>query len=214
MSSSHSAAKVGEIFTAAGTAFTQLGELSMQLYSDTDQNITGGKWTDEEIEMLRNAVKRFSEDLQKISENIKNRAISQIKNNMKRKAYESAGVTAAIKKTSTGANSTNAATTAKAGVAATSTAGPAAVGGVSSGGVITSSSMPSVKQESSQQAALAATILAAQQKPSVHSSTHAPPSADLTLNMLNATHEHEVDSVVGVGLAGPGQKLQYADDSN
>lgn len=74
--------------------------------------------------------------------------------------------------------------------------------------------MPSVKQESSQQAALAATILAAQQKPSVHSSTHAPPSADLTLNMLNATHEHEVDSVVGVGLAGPGQKLQYADDSN
>lgn len=85
---------------------------------------------------------------------------------------------------------------------------------MSSGGVVSNSSGVGVKQESSQQAALAATILAAQQKPSAHSSTHPPPSADLTLNMLNATHEHEVDPVVGVGLGGPGQKLQYADDSN
>ncbi|OQR79625.1 chromatin complexes subunit BAP18-like [Tropilaelaps mercedesae] len=213
MSSSHSAAKVGEIFTAAGTAFTQLGELSMQLYSDTDQNITGGKWTDEEVEMLRNAVKRFSEDLQKISENIKNRAISQIRNNMKRKAYESAGITTAVKKSSAGTNNANMTASAKVSTPSNVAASTAA-SGVSPGSVASSGCGAGVKQESSQQAALAATILAAQQKPSGHSSTHPPPSADLTLNMLNATHEHEVDSVVGVGLGGPGQKLQYTDDSN
>lgn len=33
------------------------------------------KWTDEEIEMLRQAVKHFGEDLSKISEHIKGRTV-------------------------------------------------------------------------------------------------------------------------------------------
>ncbi|XP_059143947.1 chromatin complexes subunit BAP18-like [Physella acuta] len=89
-----SSAKVGEIFTAAGSAFTKLGELTMQLHPSSDQNAggIGGKWTEQEIEMLRGAVKRFGEDLNKISEVIKSRTISQIRTQLKRKAYEDAGL--------------------------------------------------------------------------------------------------------------------------
>ncbi|CAK9806533.1 Chromatin complexes subunit BAP18 [Anthophora quadrimaculata] len=82
--------KVGEIFTAAGAAFNKLGELTMQLHPTTDS--PAGKWTDEEIEMLRHSVKTFSEDLNKISEHIKGRTVSQIRTTLKKKAFEEAGV--------------------------------------------------------------------------------------------------------------------------
>ncbi|KAK7466793.1 hypothetical protein BaRGS_00037109, partial [Batillaria attramentaria] len=84
--------EVGEIFTAAGAAFSKLGELTMQLHPSSDQNTSGGKWTDQEIEMLRGSVKKFGEDLNKISEVIKSRTVSQIRNQLKRKAYEDAGL--------------------------------------------------------------------------------------------------------------------------
>ncbi|XP_076622451.1 BPTF-associated chromatin complex component 1 isoform X2 [Colletes latitarsis] len=86
----NSASKVGEIFTAAGAAFNKLGELTMQLHPTTDS--PAGKWTDEEIEMLRHSVKTFSEDLTKISEHIKGRTVSQIRTTLKKKAFEEAGV--------------------------------------------------------------------------------------------------------------------------
>ncbi|KAK7089929.1 chromatin complexes subunit BAP18-like isoform X1 [Littorina saxatilis] len=88
----NSASKVGEIFTAAGQAFSKLGELTMQLHPTAEQNTSGGKWTDQEIEMLRSSVKKFGEDLNKISEVIKSRTVSQIRNQLKRKAYEDAGL--------------------------------------------------------------------------------------------------------------------------
>ncbi|XP_076178332.1 BPTF-associated chromatin complex component 1 isoform X1 [Ptiloglossa arizonensis] len=87
---SASGQKVGEIFTAAGAAFNKLGELTMQLHPTTDS--PAGKWTDEEIEMLRHSVKTFSEDLNKISEHIKGRTVSQIRTTLKKKAFEEAGV--------------------------------------------------------------------------------------------------------------------------
>ncbi|KAK6195513.1 chromatin complexes subunit BAP18 [Patella vulgata] len=87
-----SASKVGEIFTAAGSAFSKLGELTMQLHPTGEPSPSGGKWTDEEVELLRATVKQFGEDLNKISEVIKNRTISQIKNKLKRKAYDDAGL--------------------------------------------------------------------------------------------------------------------------
>ncbi|KAL9708221.1 hypothetical protein quinque_011739 [Culex quinquefasciatus] len=80
----NSATKVGEIFTAAGAAFNRLGELTMQLHPSSDSP-TGSKWTDEEIEMLRSAVTRFSEDLNKVSQRIKGRTVSQIRQTLKRK---------------------------------------------------------------------------------------------------------------------------------
>uniref|UniRef100_A0A6B2E5W9 Putative chromatin complex subunit bap18-like isoform x2 n=1 Tax=Phlebotomus kandelakii TaxID=1109342 RepID=A0A6B2E5W9_9DIPT len=86
----NSATKVGEIFTAAGSAFNRLGELTMQL--PTADCPAGSKWTDEEIEMLRSAITHFSEDLNKISLRIKNRTVSQIRQTLKKKAFEEAGI--------------------------------------------------------------------------------------------------------------------------
>ncbi|ELU18351.1 hypothetical protein CAPTEDRAFT_159160 [Capitella teleta] len=87
-----SASKVGEIFAAAGTAFGKLGELTMQLHPSTEAAPSSGKWTETEIEMLRNSVKNFGEDLNKISDIIKARTIMHIKTTMKRKSFEEAGL--------------------------------------------------------------------------------------------------------------------------
>ncbi|CAI9720493.1 chromatin complexes subunit BAP18-like isoform X1 [Octopus vulgaris] len=87
-----SASKVGEIFTAAGAAFSRLGELTMSLHPTAEPNPASGKWTEQEIELLKSSVKRFGEDLNKISDVIKNRTTSQIKAQLKRKAYEDAGL--------------------------------------------------------------------------------------------------------------------------
>ncbi|XP_022198354.2 chromatin complexes subunit BAP18 [Nilaparvata lugens] len=86
----NSASKVGEIFTAAGAAFNKLGELTLQLHPTADS--PAGKWTDEEIEMLRHAIKRFGDDLNQISEHIKGRTVSQIRATLKKKSFEDAGL--------------------------------------------------------------------------------------------------------------------------
>ncbi|KAL0596968.1 Chromatin complexes subunit BAP18 [Plecturocebus cupreus] len=84
--------KVGEIFSAAGAAFTKLGELTMQLHPVADSSPAGAKWTETEIEMLRAAVKRFGDDLNHISCVIKERTVAQIKTTVKRKVYEDSGI--------------------------------------------------------------------------------------------------------------------------
>ncbi|XP_026114684.1 chromatin complexes subunit BAP18-like [Carassius auratus] len=84
--------KVGEIFSAAGAAFSKLGELTMQLHPVADSSPAGAKWTDTEIEMLRSAVRRFGEDLNSISSVIKERTVAQIKTTVKRKMYEDSRV--------------------------------------------------------------------------------------------------------------------------
>ncbi|XP_034230995.1 chromatin complexes subunit BAP18 isoform X1 [Thrips palmi] len=86
----NSASKVGEIFTAAGNAFNKLGELTMQLHPTADS--PAGKWTDEEIEMLRHAVLKFGEELSTICEHIKGKTVSQIKSTLKKKVFEDAGL--------------------------------------------------------------------------------------------------------------------------
>ncbi|XP_047463608.1 chromatin complexes subunit BAP18 isoform X1 [Mugil cephalus] len=85
-------AKVGEIFSAAGAAFTKLGELTMQLHPVSDSSPAGAKWTETEIEMLRLAVRRFGDDLNNISSVIKDRTVAQIKTTVKRKLYEDSRV--------------------------------------------------------------------------------------------------------------------------
>lgn len=88
---SSTASKVADIFTAAGAAFNRLGELTVQLHpltSNEGSAQTGGKWGDEEIEMLRGAVQKFGDDLKKISEIIKTKSITQIKTALKQRMYE------------------------------------------------------------------------------------------------------------------------------
>ncbi|XP_026582115.1 chromatin complexes subunit BAP18, partial [Pseudonaja textilis] len=84
--------KVGEIFSAAGAAFTKLGELTMQLHPVADSSPAGAKWTDAEIALLRASVQRFGDDLHRISALIKDRTVAQLKAAAKRKAYEDAGL--------------------------------------------------------------------------------------------------------------------------
>ncbi|XP_013931032.1 PREDICTED: chromatin complexes subunit BAP18 isoform X1 [Thamnophis sirtalis] len=84
--------KVGEIFSAAGAAFTKLGELTMQLHPVADSCPAGAKWTDAEIALLRASVQRFGDDLHRISALIKDRTVAQLKGAAKRKAYEDSGL--------------------------------------------------------------------------------------------------------------------------
>lgn len=91
MADQNLAIKVGEIFTAAGEAFSKLAELTMQLNTQVEAP-PGSKWTEEEINMLKKAVSQFGTDLHKISEVVKTRSIGQLKNAIKRKIYEDAGV--------------------------------------------------------------------------------------------------------------------------
>ncbi|XP_045785507.1 chromatin complexes subunit BAP18-like isoform X3 [Maniola jurtina] len=86
-----SAAKVGEIFREAGTAFNKLSEMTMMLHPMADTQ-PGGKWTEEEIDMLRSCVHRFAVDLNKLSHHIKSRTVSQIRTTLKKKAFEDAGI--------------------------------------------------------------------------------------------------------------------------
>ena len=71
--SANSSSKVGEIFSAAGEAFNTLGQLTQQLPSEGGPGGggVGGKWTEEEVEMLHTAVANFASDLSIISERIK-----------------------------------------------------------------------------------------------------------------------------------------------
>jgi len=88
-----SASKVGEIFSSAGQAFEKLGELTMQLQA-AQQN-TGGpsaKWTKEEVEMMHEAVRTFSEQLNTLSSTIKQRTVQQIRGALQKKAFDEAGI--------------------------------------------------------------------------------------------------------------------------
>eukprot|EP00076_Gallus_gallus_P036338 XP_025001876.1 chromatin complexes subunit BAP18 isoform X2 [Gallus gallus] len=83
--------KVGEIFSAAGAAFSRLGELTMQLHPMADSP-AGAKWTAAELELLRAAVRRFGDDLQRISAIIRERTLAQLRGAARRKAYEEGGI--------------------------------------------------------------------------------------------------------------------------
>lgn len=84
-------AKVSEIFREAGTAFHKLAEMTKLLHPMGDSQ-PGGKWTDDEIEMLRSCVHRFAVDLNGLSQHIKGRTVNQIRTTLKKKAFEDASI--------------------------------------------------------------------------------------------------------------------------
>ncbi|VVC87044.1 unnamed protein product [Leptidea sinapis] len=65
--------------------------MTMTLHPVGD-SLPHGKWTDDEIEMLRSSVHRFAVDLNKLSQQIKTRTLSQIQTTLKKKAFEDAGL--------------------------------------------------------------------------------------------------------------------------
>ncbi|CAN8177259.1 unnamed protein product [Coccothraustes coccothraustes] len=62
----------------------------MQLHPGTDSSPAGSRWTEPELALLRGAVSRFGEDLNRLSALIKDRTV--LKAAAKRKAYEDSGV--------------------------------------------------------------------------------------------------------------------------
>ncbi|XP_047040966.1 uncharacterized protein LOC124645224 isoform X1 [Helicoverpa zea] len=71
-------AKVSEIFREVGTAFSTLSEITISL-QHTEECPPGGKWTEEEVEMLRGCIKRFAEELNKITHHIKTRTMYHLR---------------------------------------------------------------------------------------------------------------------------------------
>lgn len=151
---------VAEIFTEVGVAFNRVGEFAMMMNSEFDSPYKD-VITDNDVQMIGAAVAKFSEDIEKMCQRIKDRTLLQIRNSMKRHAYEEAG-------------------------------------------------LPLRKQQiiSTPKAAVAQERVRNTTTPLSNASTVMPQSsaksADITLNMLNAT-EQEVD-VEGLSAA---DKLDY-----
>ncbi|ODN03155.1 Chromatin complexes subunit BAP18 [Orchesella cincta] len=87
-----SASKVGEIFSAAGTAFSKLGELTMQLH--TSSSVDGStKWTEEDIAMMHSCLTKFANEIDEISNRVRLRTMSHMNATIKKREYEDAGLT-------------------------------------------------------------------------------------------------------------------------
>ena len=82
------AGKVAEIFTLAGETFMKLGTLAMSLQQSSDKIQDGGKWGEEEVEMLKKAISQFGEDIEKISTVIRTKSANQIKAALKQKTVQ------------------------------------------------------------------------------------------------------------------------------
>lgn len=82
---------VAEIFTEVGIAFNRIGEFAMMMNPELDSPYKD-KITVTEIQMIASAVAKFSDDIEKMCQRIKDRTLLQIRNSMKRHAYEEAGL--------------------------------------------------------------------------------------------------------------------------
>ncbi|CAL8086103.1 unnamed protein product [Calicophoron daubneyi] len=91
--------RVAEIFQQASVAFGRLAQLTLDLKlyqaEQTEPESKGsnnsGKWSNREIDQLKDAISRFGNDLAKISEAIETKTVAQIKQKVKSKAFQEAG---------------------------------------------------------------------------------------------------------------------------
>ncbi|GFY56578.1 chromatin complexes subunit BAP18 [Trichonephila inaurata madagascariensis] len=63
--------KVGEIFLAAGLAFSKMSKLITSLHSVGEASPSSGKWSVQEIQMLQSSVRNFNNELKRIHDSIK-----------------------------------------------------------------------------------------------------------------------------------------------
>ncbi|GFY52211.1 chromatin complexes subunit BAP18 [Trichonephila inaurata madagascariensis] len=62
---------VGEIFLAAGLAFSKMSKLIISLHSVGEASPSSGKWSVQEIQMLQSSVRNFNNELKRIHDSIK-----------------------------------------------------------------------------------------------------------------------------------------------
>ncbi|XP_008331634.1 BPTF-associated chromatin complex component 1 [Cynoglossus semilaevis] len=185
-------AKVGEIFSAAGAAFTKLGELTMQLHPVSDSSPAGAKWTETEIEMLRLAVRRFGDDLNNISTVIKERTVAQIKSTVKRKLYEDSRVPISSESPKKGVKKSS-----------VSVAPPTV-------GASTASSAPAMMAVPSQ----VVVATGRQASPSLAPSIKKQKTADVTLSALNDSDVNsDLVDIEGLGDGSSTKKLNFDQES-
>ncbi|CAP26129.2 Protein CBG05696 [Caenorhabditis briggsae] len=77
------ASKVAEVFLTAGHAFQKLGDLTLQLHTTADADES--KWSEKEVDNLKNALTRFAHELDQISTCVASRTTKHIKNDIKRR---------------------------------------------------------------------------------------------------------------------------------
>eukprot|EP00116_Pleurobrachia_bachei_P001911 sb/3462173/ len=75
---------VAEIYATAGKSFSKLAELTARLHKLPDSEVGGkNRWTHDELKTLRDALQRFGDDVEKISEQLKSRTVAQVRDMIK-----------------------------------------------------------------------------------------------------------------------------------
>ncbi|CAJ0961293.1 unnamed protein product, partial [Mesorhabditis belari] len=77
------ASKVAEVFLTAGHAFQRLGDLTLQLHNAED--VEESKWSEGDVEALRESLTKFAHELDTISERVQSRTMQIIKTDIKRR---------------------------------------------------------------------------------------------------------------------------------
>ncbi|CAJ0596752.1 unnamed protein product [Cylicocyclus nassatus] len=79
------ARKVAEVFLTAGHAFQKLGDLAMQLQMGPSSIPTEERWSENNVEHLREALTRFAHELDQISNNVQARTTKMISTDIRRR---------------------------------------------------------------------------------------------------------------------------------
>ncbi|KAK7602652.1 hypothetical protein V9T40_006626 [Parthenolecanium corni] len=222
-----SASKVGDLFSAAGEAFAKLAELTRILQtaakndshlSSNENSISEAQWLASDTESLQMAVKRFGDELNVISEHIKDKTMYQIKTTFRKIQPNLSNSTNANEKSGTetspsaatfgGHDSTNsysadnsvASSSALSSMVAPATPAKAAALSQNASSSNASNSFPQTSTASGANTG-AATAASSCSSPSPF--LHYPllrKSADITLNMLNARDDSDDDERVSIGF--------------
>lgn len=79
------ARKVAEVFLTAGHAFQKLGDLTMQLHMGPSSMPTEERWSENNVDHLREALTRFAHELDQISNNVQARTAKMISTDIRRR---------------------------------------------------------------------------------------------------------------------------------